>query len=171
MDLTIYQREVWKTDKSRKPEISLLGLVGEIGDLQSVIKKLLVQKRYPTFNAELSEELGDTLWYISSVASLFTLSLNTIARQNIAKARLFHAPARLVQFDNAFPADEQLPRKFEVVFVERPIRRKTVQVKIRVNNVFVGDVLTDNARRSDGYRYHDAFHRSEERRVGKECRL
>lgn len=158
MNFATYQREVWRTDKSRKASVSLLGLVGEIGDLQSVIKKSLVQNRYPTFHTELAEEVGDTLWYLSSIATSFHLSLNTIARDNLAKARQFHAPGRLNKFDRSFPEDERLPRKFEVVFVERSLRRKSVQVKIRINGVFVGDVLTDNSKRNDGYRYHDAFH-------------
>ena len=158
MNFATYQRGVWRTDKSRKALVSLLGLVGEIGDVQSVVKKLVVQKRYPTFHRELAEELGDTLWYVSSIATYYKLSLSDIAKSNLTKARLFHAPGRTVQFDRSFPEDERLPRKFDVVFVERPLKRKSIQVKIRVNGVYVGDVLTDNSRRNDGYRYHDAFH-------------
>jgi hypothetical protein len=53
--------------------------------------------------------------------------------------------------------DERLPRRFLASFIEKPLGRG-VYVKISVNGVTLGDALTDNAKRDDGYRYHDVFH-------------
>jgi hypothetical protein len=60
-------------------------------------------------------------------------------------------------FDLGFPKDEQFPEKFSVEFIEKPLERG-VHVKIAINGVVIGDLLTDNAHEDDGYRYHDVFH-------------
>ncbi len=152
-----YQRQVEATDESKHTLVSLLGLVGELGDIQTVVKRRLEQGGYPYFRTDMAEELGDTLWYLASLASRFKLSLNEIATRNIEKAKQFHSPGITSSFDRTYPKDERLPRQFDVVFEEKPIGRR-VQVKIMQNGVFVGDALTDNAHVDDGYRYHDAFH-------------
>lgn len=56
-----YQRDVEKTDDSKKFLVSLLGVVGELGDIQTVVKRQLEQKGYPNFAKDLAEEIGDTL--------------------------------------------------------------------------------------------------------------
>lgn len=64
-----------------------LGL-GEIGEIQGKIKKILrddggrvtMEKR-----AAVSKELGDTLWYISQMATELSLDLESIASENLAK--------------------------------------------------------------------------------------
>ena len=152
-----YQRMVEKTDERRSRTASLLGLVGEIGDLHSSIKKLLLQKASPQFREELREEFGDVLWYLTSLASLYRISLQEISDENAQKARSLYSTGNLSRFDRSFPKDERLPRKFTATFVEKPVDRG-VYVKITVNGVAVGDVLTDNAHVDDGYRFHDVFH-------------
>ncbi len=152
-----YQRGVVRTDDSRKTLVSLLGLVGELGDIQTVFKRRLEQRGYPYFRRDLKEELGDTLWYVASLADLHGLSLQEIAEENLAKAKALHTCGSITHFDRGFPSDEQFPRQFEVIFEEKPLGGG-VQVKIRQNGVFIGDALTDNAHSDDGYRYHDAFH-------------
>jgi NTP pyrophosphatase (non-canonical NTP hydrolase) len=159
LTLREYQRGVVRTDDSRKTLVSLLGLVGELGDIQTVFKRRLEQRGYPYFRRDLKEELGDTLWYLASLAHVHGLSLQEIAEENLAKARAFHTRGSITHFDRGFPPDEQFPRKFEVIFEEKPLGGG-VQVKIRQNGVFIGDALTDNAHKDDGYRYHDAFHLS-----------
>jgi NTP pyrophosphatase (non-canonical NTP hydrolase) len=152
-----YQKKVEGTDDSKKLLVSLLGLVGELGDIQTVVKRRLEQHGYPNFERDIAEEIGDTLWYLASLASRLRLSLSEIATNNIRKAKDLHSPGKRNRFDRSSPADERLPRQFEVVFEEKALGRG-VQVKAKLNQVYVGDALTDNARDRDGYRYHDAFH-------------
>ncbi len=152
-----YQKLVDSTDESKKVLVSLLGLVGEIGDLHSIFKKFYIQRDSPTFADELSEEIGDVLWYLTSLASRHKLSLEKIAQRNIEKAQKFSSEGDNASYDSGFGQDEQLPRSFEVVFGEKNIDQAT-RVTLQVNGVFVGDSLTDNSHGEDGYRYHDVFH-------------
>lgn len=152
-----YQKMVERTDERKQRIISLLGLVGEIGDLHSMIKKLLIQKDSPTFRAEMCEEFGDVLWYLTSLASLYKISLQEIAKTNAKKAESLYFSGKKVEFDHRYPTDERLPRKFTVTFYEKPLDR-SIYVKISVNGIVVGDALTDNSHIDDGYRYHDVFH-------------
>jgi NTP pyrophosphatase (non-canonical NTP hydrolase) len=158
MDFSEYQGRAHATDEGRRLGLSVSGLVGEVGSVVSIYKKrLLYRRNYPNFKREMAEELGDTLWYLSSVASLAGLSLDEIAEANLKKASSLFDEGERHWFDRPYPDDEQFPRKFEVLFAEKDIGR-SVLVKISVNGVTVGDQLTDNAYDPDGYRYHDAFH-------------
>lgn len=60
----------------------------------------------------------------------------------------------LPTFDDDFPAEEQLPRKFEI----RITQRKSGQSYLQWNGVFIGEPLTDNIADRDDYRFHDVFH-------------
>lgn len=157
MTFSEYQAIVKKTDERKKFIVSLLGLVGEIGDLHSMIKKLIIQKDSPAFRAEMREEFGDILWYLTSLAALYEISLQEIAEANAKKAESLYSLGTKVEFDRQYPEDERLPRKFTVTFYEKPLD-KSIYVKISVNGVVVGDALTDNSHIDDGYRYHDVFH-------------
>lgn len=152
-----YQAVVSRTDERRSRAVSLMGLVGEIGDLHSMMKKLLLQKENRTLRDDLREEFGDVLWYLTSLSNLYGISLTEIAQTNADKALAYFSEGDRPCFDSTFPADERLPRHFVVSFYEKPLERG-VHVKISVNNVIVGDALTDNAHEDDGYRYHDVFH-------------
>ncbi|HEX9397835.1 MAG TPA: nucleotide pyrophosphohydrolase [Burkholderiales bacterium] len=152
-----YQRGVNQTDDQKKLLVSLLGLVGELGDVQTIFKRRLEIGLYPNFDLDMAEEIGDTLWYLTSLASRVGLRMEDIAAENISKAAQLHSLGDIYQFDKGYAKDEQLPRQFDVVFEEKPLR-KSIQVKIVVRGVFVGDALTDNSIKDDGYRYHDAFH-------------
>ena len=77
-----YQAMVERTDERRSRAVSLMGLVGEVGDLHSMMKKLLLQKDNPAFRTELREEFGDLLWYLTSLASLYEIPLEEIAKAN-----------------------------------------------------------------------------------------
>ena len=73
----------------------------------------------------------------------------------------------LRDFDVDFSEEyEQLPRKFRVVVCERRygksnedrMDRKNRRVYTCLNDVFIGDPLTDNISEADGFRYHDVIH-------------
>jgi NTP pyrophosphatase (non-canonical NTP hydrolase) len=152
-----YQKIVEQTDERKKQLVSLLGLVGEVGDLHSMIKKLLIQKDNPTFQRDLREEFGDLLWYLTSLASLYKISLEDIATHNAQKTLNLYSAGSKPAFDTTFSEDERLPRNFTICFAETGIGKKNV-IKVTINGVTIGDPLTDNSHTNDGYRYHDAFH-------------
>lgn len=152
-----YQAMVERTDERRSRAVSLMGLVGEVGDLHSMMKKLLLQKDNPAFRTELREEFGDLLWYLTSLASLYEIPLEEIAKANAEKAESLYTKGSVNIFDDDFPSDERLPRRFVVNFYEKPLER-SLYVKVSVNDVVIGDALTDNSHEDDGYRYHDVFH-------------
>jgi len=62
-------------------------------------------------------------------------------------------------YDSVYPVHEQMPRVFYVEFKERCVHDKP-SVAVSIEGKQIGDVLTDNAHREDGYRYHDIFHLS-----------
>jgi hypothetical protein len=93
-----------------------------------------------------------------------------------------HQPDELPVFDSCYPPHEQFPRRVVVEFAERPLpsgRASAVLTLVSAEpNVFpegptkldggkmagfqvgaeLGDLLTDNSRRVDTYRFHDAIH-------------
>ncbi|MEM5371002.1 nucleoside triphosphate pyrophosphohydrolase family protein [Paraburkholderia azotifigens] len=148
---------VERTNERPSRAVSLMGLVGEVGDLHSMMKKLLLQKDNPLFRTELREEFGDLLWYLTSLASLYEIPLAEIAKANAEKAESLYSEGSVNVFDSGFAPDERLPRRFVVNFYEKPLER-SLYVKVSVNDVVIGDALTDNSHEDDGYRYHDVFH-------------
>lgn len=148
---------VERTNERPSRAVALMGLVGEVGDLHSMMKKLLLQRDNPLFRTELREEFGDLLWYLTSLASLYEIPLEEIAKANAEKAESLYSQGSVNIFDNDFPSDERLPRRFVVNFYEKPLER-SLYVKVSVNEVVIGDALTDNSHEDDGYRYHDVFH-------------
>ena len=80
-----------------------------------------------------------------------------VVRGNLVKARgAFLDPdaSQLMDFDEKFGVEEQLPRKFAVRVNQRSSGKSYLQWK----GVFIGDPLTDNIGDPDGYRFHDVFH-------------
>ena len=63
-------------------------------------------------------------------------------------------PLSLEDFDASYSEDEQLPRYFEIQFIQRQSGLSYLNWK----GVFIGDPLTDNISKPDGYRFHDVFH-------------
>ena len=169
MEFDRYQKEALRTD--RVPErkgandglslmVPMLGLAGETGQLLSEYKKHLRDgEAHWLFEDQVSEELGDLLWYIANVASKFDLTLNEIAAANLVKVKARWATARTepLCFDATLPEGERLPRRFEVelVNVEGDDRQS---VRVLINGTLLGAELTDNAYDPDGYRFHDVFH-------------
>ncbi|TWT90254.1 MazG nucleotide pyrophosphohydrolase domain protein [Pseudobythopirellula maris] len=145
--------------------VPLLGLAGEAGSLLSEFKKWMRQGDiYRPFTDQVSEELGDILWYLSNIASKMNLDLDEIARENLAKLADRWGEAEKPQqslfsthYDQQFPEDEQLPRNFRADFrmVQASGRKK---LSLTINGESSGDYLTDNAHADDGYRFHDCFH-------------
>ena len=63
----------------------------------------------------------------------------------------------MIFFDLNFPEQEQLPRTFTINFKTIEREGKTM-TKITYKNKQVGDLIDDNSRLLDNYRFHDVFH-------------
>ena len=150
------------TAKQRAEIIPLLGLVGEVGGLLSEYKKMIRDgNKHQEFRELVAEELGDILWYVSTVATNFDLDLEKIANENLAKTQdRWHEPDNKGKlYDHNCHINQQFPRNFSYMFSHADI--KGVQKLVLTDTVTgenIGDPLTDNAYDDDGYRYHDVIH-------------
>lgn len=169
MDLNQFQREANRTDQrpGRDDEGALLfpviGLSSEIGSLvRHVKKRLRDQDAYELFSDEMADELGDVLWYVANLADKLGVDLDDIAERNLRKIRRRWpsdgGTLPLMLLDDGYPEHEQLPRQALVRFVEGEEDGKTVVRLYGAKGNALGDRLTDNAYKDDGYRFHDAFH-------------
>lgn len=178
MDINEYQNKARKSnqisadadDATLDPTIivPLLGIAGEIGSLQAAYKKKIRDgNRYSRFEADVLEELGDIMWYVSNLADKFDLKLSDILGNNIRKVYerwpIGDPEPRLEKdlFDHENSNEEQLPREFEIEFRSVDIPdggEPNIQAYWQENEW--GDVLGDNSYMEDGYRFHDVFHLS-----------
>jgi len=168
MDFKEYQQEAKKTIQlTKKPEykdiVPFLGIIGEVGSVVTQLKtKLKDGESFTAFGHNLKEELGDVLWYLSTIASENNLSLDDIAKENLVKIQdRFNDPDESAYpiFDEDFPENEKLPREFEIEFIpfEEDGKAK-LKIINRGTNELIGDPLSDNNYEDDGYRFHDIFH-------------
>lgn len=167
MELNLYQTKAAETIQNYKTEdkelVPFLGIIGEVG---SVVTQLKKKQRdgdsYTAFKENLREELGDVLWYISTIAHQAGLTLEDVAAYNLKKtADRFKLPPpdELPDFDKDFPADERFPDQLTIEFrPENTNGRPTVGVFNFDTGERIGASLTDNTYEDDGYRYHDIFH-------------
>jgi NTP pyrophosphatase (non-canonical NTP hydrolase) len=114
-----------------------------------------------TQRRQLAHALGVALRATLSAIRHEHLDLSTVLTGNLRKVTGVFGddavrPARC--FDARFPGYERLPRSIGIQFLERERGPGRLEVVLRVNNLNIGDRLTDNAKKDDGYRFHDAFH-------------
>ena len=161
-----YQDSAKATDQSQGDTdkglvIALLGLVGEAGSLLTEYKKRLRDgEAHQGFKLQVSEELGDLLWYLATIATKSGLSLDEIARANLAKTRTRWLPPdkRAPLFDEGRLPNEQLPRRFTYRYEKRVVDGKRKVVLVDEQGKDLGNALTDNSYEDDGYRFHDVIH-------------
>ncbi len=125
MDLHSYQlaaseTDCLPTDGGANLTMPLLGLAGEVGELQSEYKKALRDGDAPElFRERFTEELGDVLWYVANLATKLGFDLNRIAELNLDKSReRWGQRCGLTgvreAFDAVYPEAERLPRRLRV---------------------------------------------------------
>ncbi len=86
-----YQESVRKSDKlpPDNPRFIVLGLVGEVGDLVSLVKKEQRDSlKANTIEEHLHEELGDVLWYVTSIINRENFRIDNIVNNAIQKINL-----------------------------------------------------------------------------------
>jgi len=168
MEFSHYQDEAKKTiqkyiaDEKINEFIPFLGIIGEAGSVLTELKKKLRDgEGYGAFKEKLQEELGDVLWYISTIATQHHLNLEEIAKSNIRKINDRFTEGDLSKFkiyDEEFEEAEKFPREFEIQFIPFEEAGKKKLKIISKDGTLIGDPLTDNAHDNDGYRFHDIFH-------------
>ena len=89
MDFDKYQREAFRThnvnlDMRDNLLQGALGLTGESGEVVDIIKKELFHGHSNQVE-RMKEELGDCLWYIAEIASIYGLQLGDVAQFNVDK--------------------------------------------------------------------------------------
>lgn len=101
---------------------------------------------------------GQLLGELALVSTCFELKLEVIAEQNILKINDRWPPVkRYFEIETGGKDFEQLPSRFEVEFIQRKIGNRLMVIQ-QIKGLNIGDPLTDNSRRPDGYRFHDIFH-------------
>ena len=96
MDFDEYQQKATKYDLAKATTDlkdpgfieKVLGLVGEAGETADKIKKILRDKDGVASDEDrelVIKELGDTLWYIASIARYLNVGFSEVARGNIEK--------------------------------------------------------------------------------------
>jgi NTP pyrophosphatase (non-canonical NTP hydrolase) len=172
MDINQYQAEAVETQQfdSDSPDaisIALLGLSGEVGELLTEYKKKIRDKEsYNTFKDKVTEEMGDIMWYLSSIAAHEDIELSEVLEYNLSKVRdRWHDInyAEQLPFEHIFLDDdcgegEQFPREFVTEFREEIDGNGEINVSVLINGKPFGHELKDNAYHGDFYRFHDVFH-------------
>lgn len=169
MDFNKYQEKAsitiqdYTKEKETSSLIPFLGLIGEAGSVISELKKSLRDgDTYTNYNNKLKEELGDVLWYVSTIATKYNLKLEEIATENIDKImdRFDTSTSKnFITYDQNYPKDERFPREFEIIFeVIKDDAKEKVRIINKESGEQLGDDITDNSHEDDGYRFHDIFH-------------
>ncbi len=109
MTLDEYQRLAARTRTSSHGALdpnsmccNALGLAGESGEAVDLIKKHLFHG-HPLDRVKLVKEIGDTLWYLASIASDLGVDLSEVAAQNLAKLE--------TRYPNGFTEADSLARR------------------------------------------------------------
>ncbi|MGH1432561.1 MAG: nucleoside triphosphate pyrophosphohydrolase family protein [Neptuniibacter sp.] len=172
MDFDEYQAEAagtfqFNSGVTESKMISILGLSGEVGELATEYKKVIRDgDSYKIFREKLSEELGDILWYLSSIATQEDILLSDIAKLNVRKIKerwhdLYPEEQLGFQrqlFDDGRAESEQLPRSFVLEFYNIDNENGKSYIGVKCNGKPFGNELRDNAYEDDYYRFHDIFH-------------
>ena len=169
--------------------VPILGLAGEAGSLLVALKKQYRErKRRDDWTEFVTTELGDMLWYVSTVATHAGLRVVDIAeldlrRADAARVALSHTldRASLPVLDAQYPVTERFPRRLLLRFQEGardgvpevtmslvavepnafpdgPLQRGEGKFQGFATGAPLGDKVTDNSAVADAYRYHDAVH-------------
>ncbi|SRR6266481_209518 len=143
---------------------------------------------FPSNREFLKIELGDLLWYVSAVATAVQLDMGEIAKANLERTHDRYLPRQhlnqlnlITPLDAAYPIHERFPRRLVVEFFDQAALSDQPVASLRLlsaePNAFpngpitvegkkcgfklgdpIGAELTDNSRRVDHYRFHDAIH-------------
>jgi NTP pyrophosphatase (non-canonical NTP hydrolase) len=91
MNLNEYQAHAARTANTKlNPRERIIqacfGLTGETGEVTDILKKILFHSHDFDRDA-LVKETGDCLWYLAELCSAWGITLDEVARTNVAKLR------------------------------------------------------------------------------------
>ncbi len=145
-----------RTNSQQLVEVSLAVLA----QLSAQLMRLLLPEEErrlhnQTADREVLGALGDIAWHLAAIATVYEISLDDVAKENIEKAQLRRPTSnRTPIHDAGWPEKQRFPLRFEVQFLTVGEGRSRMYLGGRQ----LGDDLTDNSYEEDGYRFHDALH-------------
>ena len=77
---------------------SLIGLIGESGEVAEKIKKLIRDKKGKLdddYRKKIKKEMGDVLWYFSQLATDLGIDLEDLAKINLKKLKSRQARSKI----------------------------------------------------------------------------
>jgi len=90
MNLNEYQKGATETFIKGQKDLDLarltLGLSGESGEVAEKVKKALRGDK-PLENSEMTNELGDVMWYVAVLAHHLGIELEDIGKANLSKLK------------------------------------------------------------------------------------
>lgn len=106
MDIREFQRVSTRTlnkELSKEKQVSnmIFGANGELGEVTDILKKHLYQG-HRINKQHLAEEIGDTLFYIVNLCTIYGLDVEDILQGNVDKLKK--------RFPNGFDADRSINR-------------------------------------------------------------
>jgi NTP pyrophosphatase (non-canonical NTP hydrolase) len=86
MNFDEYQNKAWgyAMPTAKTTQYLLPGLAGEVGELSSLFAKSQ-RDGNALDHASVTKELGDVLWFVSTIAFYYGISLADLAEKNIEK--------------------------------------------------------------------------------------
>jgi len=180
MDFDRFQRDAKRTDNLQfennrtRAEFCTLGAMAQLGTLAGRLqKKTRDGEDYTSLELDVAERIGHLLWYLSTIATSFQLSMATIAADNIAfndrRWPVGHdeiGDLFPVSFDSSFPESERIPNALLAEFrVEQVSELEVVSVHLYDGpdpggtSVPFGDPIDSNSwDNDDNYHFHDVYH-------------
>lgn len=106
MDIREFQRVSTRTlnkELSKEQQVSnmIFGANGELGEVTDILKKHLYQG-HRIDKQHLAEEIGDTLFYIVNLCTVYNLDVEDILQANVDKLKK--------RFPNGFDAERSINR-------------------------------------------------------------
>ena len=104
---------------------------------------------------DVNDVLGEIVWHVAAVATFYQVSMNKVIDENVRKVsfRMERGEPTSLHDECADP-EFRLPRKI-IVSVLTVSKGKS---RMYWKGKQLGDDLTDNSYREDGYRFHDVLH-------------
>lgn len=94
MNIDAYQQQAemfsnGNVKSTHRMTMGALGVAGEAGELADEIKKLVYHEK-PIDIDRIRKEIGDVLWYLAYLCSVFDLNLSDVAQANLDKLKARH---------------------------------------------------------------------------------
>lgn len=87
MNFKDYQEKAWSfaLDTAKSHAYIENGLVGEVGEVYSILAKATRDGVPEDYDIKLKKELGDVLWFVAGMATMHGFDLQEIADLNVRK--------------------------------------------------------------------------------------